>query len=167
MEPQLPGEPGRRSEAWTSSSLGGEPYAPGAAASPVPERSIGTLFRQLSRELGTLLRQESALARAELRERVGAVGTGIAALACGAALGFAGLLILLEAAVHALAAVTGSLALSGLLVGGAAAVIGAVLLFAGRRRIRTEEMVPRRSIESLRQDVEIITGNGAADPRFQ
>lgn len=190
MERQLYGEPGGRPEARTPESpegepylgrepytegdpylggeyTGGEPYAPGAAASPAPERSIGSLFRQLSRELGTLLRQESALARAEIRERAGTLGSGIAALAGGAALAFAGLLILLEAAMHALAGVVGSLALSGLIVGGAAALIGALVLFAGRRRIRAEEMVPRRSLESLRHDVEIITGNGHADPWTQ
>jgi hypothetical protein len=126
-----------------------------------PDRSIATLFRQLSRELGTLLRQEAELARSEISERFAKLGTGVVSLGAGVLLAFAGLLVLLEAAVYALTAATGSPALSALLVGGAVVALGAVLLALARRRLKASELVPTRTVESLRQDVEIVTGNGA------
>jgi hypothetical protein len=126
-----------------------------------PERSLATLFRDLSRELGTLVRQESELARTEMRERLGKLGSGVTALGAGALLAFAGLLFLLLAAVYALSASTGSPALSALLVGGAAAAVGLGMLALGRKRLKAEELVPQRTVESLRQDVEIVIGDGA------
>jgi hypothetical protein len=128
------------------------------------ERSIATLFRQLSRDLGTLLRQESELARTELRERVGQFGSGVTALGAGALIAFAGGLVLLHGAVYALAPVFDSPALAALVVGLAAVLAGVFMLMRGRKRLKAEELVPRRTVESLRQDVEIVAGNG---PRTQ
>jgi hypothetical protein len=127
-----------------------------------PDRSIAHLFRQLSRELGTLLRQESELARSEIRERFGNLSSGMTALGASAFLGFAGALILLQAAVYALTAVTDSPALSALLVGLAAVLAGAVALVLARRRLKADQLVPTRTVESLRQDVEIVTGGNDA-----
>jgi hypothetical protein len=129
------------------------------------DRSIAALFRQLSRELGTLLRQESELARTEIRERVGQFGSGVTALGAGALVAFAGGLVLLEAAVYALAGPLGSQALAALVVGGAAVLAGVAMLMRGRSRLKTEELVPRRTVESLRQDVEIVAGADGPERR--
>ena len=56
------------------------------------ERSIAELFRQLSRDIGTLLRQESELARTEIRQKAGQVATAGAAFGGGGLVGFAGFL---------------------------------------------------------------------------
>ena len=47
------------------------------------ERSIAELFRNLSRDIGTLLRQESELARTEVRQKAGQVAAAGAALGSG------------------------------------------------------------------------------------
>jgi hypothetical protein len=65
-------------------------------------RSIPALFREVVRDAYDLVRQEIALAKAEAAEKVSAVENGIAALAIGGAVAFAGLLVLLDAAVFAL-----------------------------------------------------------------
>lgn len=123
----------------------------------VRERSIGTLFQELSRELGTLLRQESELAKAEIREKAGQLGSGVGELGAGAFVAFAGFLILLQAAVYALGPIVDSMALAALLVGGAALAIGVLLLVRGRGRLKAEKLVPTRTIESLRQDAELAS----------
>jgi hypothetical protein len=125
------------------------------------ERSIAELFRQLSRDLGTLLRQESELARTEVRQKAGQVAIAGAAFGSGGLVGFAGFLILLQALVAWLAGVLDSTALAALLVGGLALLAGAGLVLLGRSRLKAEKLVPRKTVESLRQDAELATGHGA------
>jgi len=131
------------------------PYEPEVGAAP--ERSIGTLFRELSRELGTLLRQESELARVEIRQKAGQFGSGVSELGAGALVAFAGFLILLHAGVYALGPLFDSHALAALLVGGVAVAVGVLLLMRGRGRLKAEELVPARTIDSLRQDAELAS----------
>jgi hypothetical protein len=132
-----------------------DPYQPEAAAAR--ERSIGTLLRELSRELATLLRQETELARAEIRQKAGQFRRGAGELGAGALAAFAGFLILLHAGVYALGPLVGSLAWAALLVGGAALAVGVLLLLRGRRRLTAEGLVPARTIDSLRQDAELAS----------
>lgn len=55
-----------------------------------PRRTLARLFSDLWRESATLIRNEAELAKAEISEKVSAVGTGIASLAVGGAVLFAG-----------------------------------------------------------------------------
>jgi hypothetical protein len=126
------------------------------------ERSIAELFRQLSREIGTLLRQESELARTEIRQKAGQVAAAGVAFGSGGLVCFAGFLILLQALVAWLAGVLDSTALAALVVGGAALLVGVGLVLLGRNRLRAETLVPRKTVESLRQDAELASGHGAA-----
>jgi hypothetical protein len=93
-----------------------------------------------------------------MRERFGKLGTGAAALGAGLLLVFAGLLVLLQAAVYGLAPLLDSRALAALLVGATALALGVGSALVGRREIKAEELVPRRTLENLRQDVEVVTG---------
>jgi hypothetical protein len=123
------------------------------------ERSIAELFRQLSRDIGTLLRQEGELARTEVRQKAGQVAAAGAAFGSGGLVGFAGFLILLQALVAWLAGVLDSTALAALVVGGAALLAGVGLVFLGRSRLKAESLVPRKTVESLRQDAELAAGH--------
>jgi Putative Actinobacterial Holin-X, holin superfamily III len=124
------------------------------------DRSIAMLFRQLSRELGTLLRQESELARAEIRQKAAQIGNGISELGAGALIGFAGFLILLQAAVYALADAFDSPALAALLVGAVTAAIGAAMVGRGRSHLKAEKLTPERTVASLREDAEMVRHGG-------
>jgi hypothetical protein len=117
-------------------------------------RSVGALLRDLSGEVSTLLHEESALARAELREKLDRFGSGAVELGAGGLLTFAGLLVLLASAVLGLGTWL-PLWLSALAVGGVVLLIGLVVLARGRSNLRAESLAPQRTLESLRRDAEL------------
>jgi hypothetical protein len=121
---------------------------------PREGRSVGALLRDLSGQLSALLHEESALARAELREKLDHFGSGAMELGAGGLLVFAGLLVLLASAVLGLGHWL-PLWLSALVVGGVVLLIGAVVLARGRRNLRTESLAPERTLDSLRRDAEL------------
>ena len=133
--------------------------APQAAARPASYESalFGTsalsLLRELIEQLATLVRQELALAGAELKRTLGSLQAGVASLAVAAALIFAGLLVLLAAAVWALSTVLAGW-LAALIVGVGVLAIGTALLLAARRQLRP--VAPQRSSRSLRRDRDMV-----------
>jgi hypothetical protein len=129
-------------------------FAPGpeeAAYRPRSERSIASLLADLANEIRALLRLEVALFRAELAEKLQRIGRGVAALAAGGILAFSGWMALLAAAVLALAMVVRPW-LAALIVGIASLAVAALLLYLGKRWLDTRLLVPRRSLNSLRED---------------
>jgi hypothetical protein len=114
------------------------------------------LLRRLTDELTTLLRQELALATAEVSRSMRLMLTGAASLAVGGAVLFTGLLAMLAAAVLGLATVLQPW-LAALVIGAAVAVIGIVLVLAGVRSIDPSTLKPSRTAESLRRDKDVIT----------
>lgn len=121
--------------------------------SPVREeqRSISQLFSELMRQLSTLVRQEAALARAEISEDVAKAVKGAASMGAGAIVAFVGLLALVEAAILGLAQVVWPW-LAALIIGFAISGIGLILLLTGRSRMQMEKLVPHRTVESLQED---------------
>jgi uncharacterized integral membrane protein len=120
-------------------------------------RSLIGLFSDLWRETSTLVREEAELARAEISEKVSQVETAVTSLAVGAAVLFAGLLVLLFAAVAALAQVLppdSAVWLAPLIVGIIVAALGAILLAKGRHDLRAGSLKPTRSAQSLSRDAE-------------
>ena len=109
------------------------------------ERSISALLSDLAREIRLLVRQEVALFKAELAEKLSRLGRGVAAIAVGGLIAFSGWLVLLAAAVLALW-------LAALIIGLVVLAIGGALLFFGSRRLDVETLVPRRTLASLRED---------------
>ena len=65
--------------------------------------SVPHLLRLLTAEITTLFSKEVSLARAELRESIGGIKTGLVALMSGGIVLLAGLIVLLMAAVYGLA----------------------------------------------------------------
>jgi hypothetical protein len=128
------------------------------------ERSLGELFRDLSSELGKLLRQEAELAKAELRDKAGVLGRSAAEMGAGVVVSLAGVLILLHAAVYALEPVFDSPPLAALTVGGAALIVGLLLLGRARSQLKPETLAPRQTADSLRKDAELLT-SGTAPPQ--
>lgn len=120
------------------------------------ERSIGELMGDLARESSDLIQKEIELARLETTEKIGELKTGIASVAVGGVIVFAGLLILLQAAALALDLVLHQPWMSFAAVGGATLVIGLVALLAGRKRVSSETLTPERSAASLRKDQRTI-----------
>lgn len=115
------------------------------------ERSTASLLADLAAETAQLIRQELALLKAELREKFGRAGRGALALVLGVALVLSGWFVLLAAAVLGLAQVLPPW-LAALVVGGLFVMLGALFLVYGKRRLGPGAFVPRRTLDSLRED---------------
>jgi tetrahydromethanopterin S-methyltransferase subunit C len=132
-----PGEPDLRASAVASQT-----------GRDVGNASVGELLGEVTRDLSTLMRQELALAKAEVREE--AVKAGKAGGMLGAA-GFAGYMVLLFASIAAwqgLAEVMAS-GWAALIVTVVWAVVGAVLFVLGRQRMRAVNPKPERTVETV------------------
>lgn len=129
-----------------------------AAERPV-RRPLAGLVSDLWRESASLIREEAALAKAELSEKVAGAGAGIASMTIGGAIVFAGFLLLLFAAVAALALILPeqhAAWLAPLIVGMAVAVAGALVVSIGLSKLRAANLVPERSPRSVRLDADIV-----------
>lgn len=122
---------------------------------PKADRSIAVLLSDLANETILLVRQEIALLKAELREKFGRMGQGATALGIGAALALSGWFVLLACAVLALATVVQPW-LAALIVAVVVLAIGGILLLIGKKRLDSNNLVPRRTMRSLREDEEWI-----------
>lgn len=118
------------------------------------ERSLGDLFADLSRQTTTLVRQEVALAKTEMSTKVASVGKNIGILVVGGALAYAGLFAIGAAIIIVLAMVGLPLWLASLLVGLIVAGIGYVFIQKGRNALKETDLVPRQTIQTLKEDRE-------------
>jgi uncharacterized membrane protein YqjE len=123
------------------------PGVPGAS-----EPSLGELFGQLSTDAGQLIRQEVALAKAELRETGATLARDGAKLGMAAGLGLLGALAATAFLIVALGDLFDNYWLSALLVAagllGAAAYLGKSAL----ADIRERGVKPEATLETLRED---------------
>jgi len=117
------------------------------------ERSLGELFGDLSRETSALIRHEVALARTEVTQKASKVGKDIAILAVGGAVVYAGVLALIAAVIIVLANFM-PWWLSALLVGIVVAAIGYALVQRGMSALKKENLAPRQTMETLKEDTE-------------
>jgi hypothetical protein len=118
------------------------------------DRSLGELLGDLGRELGMLVRQEITLARAEVSEKVALVAKDLGYLAIGGAVAYAGFLAIIAAVIIGLAAVGLPWWLSALLVGAIVAGIGYMLVQKGLTALRNQDLGPKHTVESLREDAQ-------------
>lgn len=144
-----------------------------SGTSPVPERPLGELFRTLSRDASALLRQEFALAKAELRHNVRALARDGILVALGALCALLGLLVLLAALVIGVGDLMGDrYALGALVVGVVLAAIGGGLALTGAGRAKHASLAPDETLASLRgtgewaraeaQELRALLAGGAA-----
>ncbi len=117
------------------------------------DRPIGELLKQLSQETTTLVRQEVALAKAEMSQKASRVGKDVGFMAAGGAVAYAGLLAII-AGVIALLDLVIPLWLSALLVGLVVAAIGYFLVKRGLDALKQEDLASRETIETLKEDKE-------------
>jgi O-antigen ligase len=101
-----------------------------------------------------LVRQEIDLARTEMTSKAMSVGRDAALIGVGGAIAYGGALVLLGALVLILVQLGLEAWLAALVVGVIAVVIGAVLVQQGRSRITTVDVVPTRTIETLKDEAE-------------
>lgn len=118
------------------------------------ERPLGELFRQLSDEVATLLRQEADLAKAEMREKAKENGKGVGLIAGAAVIGMLALGALTAFLIIALDGPLPNWA-AALLVGGVLAIVAGGLALAGKARIsQAPPPLPTAAVESTKEDIQ-------------
>ncbi len=118
------------------------------------DRSLGELFGDLSRETGDLIRKEVNLAKTEMTQRISKVGKDVGSLAVGGAIAYAGFLALVAALIIALGQIGLPWWLAALIVGIVVAGIGYFLVRKGLDALKREDMAPRATADTIKEDVE-------------
>ena len=128
-----------------------------AQAEPVYGESIRNLIRGIFTDLRTLIREEIALARVEIREQAGraraaAVSFGIAA----AAMAFGGIFLLVAMATAIADLLDWPIWAGFFVVALLLAAGGFVMLAAGRRHLQNFHAVPTETVSTLKENSEWI-----------
>ena len=121
----------------------------------VTSSTVPHLLRQLTSEVTTLFSKEVSLARAEVRETVHGIKTGVISLLTGSIVLLAGVIVLLMAAVYGLATMM-AMWLSALIVGGAVTLVGLVMVASGKNKLDADALKPHRTVDSIREDREAL-----------
>ena len=129
------------------SSTAGEPTTSTTDASP------GQLASEVARDMSTLVRQEVALAKAELQQE--AKTAGAAAGAFGGA-GFAGYFVLVFLSLALMYALDSFLDIgwAALIVAVLWGIVAGVLALIGRKKLKNFNPKPERTIETVKEDVQ-------------
>ena len=122
--------------------------------------TLPSLLRDLRDETTTLLRQEVALAKAELKENATRLGSHAVQIAIGGFIGYAGLIVLLIglglliSSLLVRAGVDRDLAqwLAPAIVGAVVALIGWAMIARAKRAMSSDELAPRQTIATLREN---------------
>jgi len=118
------------------------------------DRSIGDLFGDLTRDMGTLVRKEVQLAKTEVTQSASKMGKDVASMAIGGAIAYAGLLVLLAALVIILGTIGVPWWLSALLVGLIVTGVGVVLIMRGREALKQVNLAPKQTMQTIKEDAE-------------
>jgi hypothetical protein len=122
--------------------------------------TIANLLRELRDEASTLLRQQVALAKVELKENMSRLAGHAAQIAVGGLVAFAGAIVLFIGLghlvelllIHAGLEQENAQWLGMVIVGVLVALTGAVLLAKAKKAIAHDQLTPRQTVETLRTD---------------
>jgi len=130
---------------------------PGGRAD-VENASVGELMSNVSRDLFTLLRQEIALAKAEIR--IEAKKAAKASGMLGAA-GFAGYMVLLFLSIALWWGLANAMdhGWAALIVAVLWAIVGGILFVTGRKTLRTVDPTPQRTVDTAKQVPQALKPN--------
>ncbi len=132
----------------------------------VPHDSIGGLVRGILTDLRTLIREEIALARVEIREQAGraraaALSFGLAA----AALAFGGAFLLIALAMGIADLLNWPVWAGFLIVAVLLSIVGLFTLSSGRRQLRTFHAMPEETVTTLKENSEWIAKRLSSERR--
>jgi len=132
------------------------PYPTGHShdhAEEVSETSVGELIGNISNDLSTLFRQEVELAKVELKQEASKAGKAAGMLGAAGFAGYMTLLLLSLALVAALGNVI-DYGWAALIVAVIWGIVGAVLYANGRKKLKTVDPTPRRTVDTLKEDAQ-------------
>lgn len=117
--------------------------------------SITDLIRNLATDLSALLGKEIQLAKAEVGESVSDVQKAVGAIATGAVVAVAGLVVLLFSAVYGLSNLVEPW-LAALIVGALALIVGYMMVSSAKKKMSAESLVPDRTLDATQKDQETL-----------
>jgi uncharacterized membrane protein YqjE len=118
------------------------------------QASTGELFKQLSEQTSTLVRQEVDLAKAELQEKGKRAGVGAGMFGAAGIAGYTGLLAVTAALILLLNEAMDAW-IAALIVGVVYLAVAGVAALMGRDRIReAAPAVPEQTVETVKEDVQ-------------
>ncbi len=126
------------------------------AKEPQGERSLADLFADLAHDTSTLVQQEIQLAKNELGQAMVKVGKNIGMLVVGGVLLLAASLALIATLILALGALGMPSWVAALIVTLVFAGVGLALVARGRTALKNADLLPRQTIETLKEDQEWI-----------
>lgn len=128
-----------------------QPAAPAAPPPTAAEPSLGDLIGEIGQDLSQLVRDEIELAKAEIKQESTKAGKAVGLL--GGA-GYAGHVVLLFGSLTVVFALANVMdpAWAALIVTALWAVVGGVLYAMGRKRLRTVNLKPEQTVETLKED---------------
>lgn len=120
------------------------------------DRSIGTIFRDLTADLSTLFRSEIALLKLEIKDTVAKLGGGAALFAAALVLALLGVAFLFVTLVLVLVALGIPAWVSSLIITAMLFIGAAVLTMMGKQKFAGVSFVPTESVEHIKSDIETI-----------
>lgn len=127
-----------------------------SAATPRTEResepSFGDLVSRLTTQTSTLVRNEIALAKVELRETGATLARDAARAGTGLVLAWAGVLSLTAALIMGLGHLLNNVWLAALIVGAVYVIVGGLLARSAMADVRRHGLAPKQTLETLRDD---------------
>ena len=128
------------------------------------ERSLSELLSEVTNEIATLFRKEVELARVETSEQVSRAAKAGGMLGAAAVIGFLDLILFSFAAAWGLAAVMPT-GFAFLIVAVVFAVVAAVLVQVGRKRLANVNPVPNQTVQTVKADVQVAKDSFARGAR--
>jgi len=119
----------------------------------VAESSIGDLIGTITDDLSRLFRQEVELAKAELKQEAATAGKAGGMLAGAGFAGYLAVVLLSLAIVFGLGNVMDP-GWAAHIVAAVWAIAGAVLYTTGRKKLKTVDPMPRRTVDTLKEDAQ-------------
>jgi hypothetical protein len=129
------------------------PAPPPDRATDPADTSVGQLIGDISDDLSKLFRQEVELAKAEVRQEATKAGKAAGMLGAAGFAGYMTVLLLSFAVVYGLSNVIDP-GWAALIVAAVWAIVGGVLYASGRRRLRSVNPVPQRTVNTVKEDVQ-------------
>jgi len=114
--------------------------------------SLGDLFRQLADDSATLIRQEMALAKTEMRQNVQHAAKDASMIAVGGVVAAIGALVLVAFLVMIVGKALGAPWAGALAVGLLFLVVGGVLAMRAAKSLKKDSLTPEQTIRSLKED---------------
>ena len=135
----------------TGGMANGQTRIPGGPA-PEGEPALGELLKQLANDSATLVRQELALAKAEMRQNLKSAARDAVMVGAGAVVALLGGLVLVAFLVIALGDALNNDWLGALIVGAVFLLVGGLLAMRSLKKLKNDGLAPEQTLETLKED---------------